>query len=99
VATAGVVTSQATECPMQTSNHSMAEMSMHDCCDHGIPDKVNPHTCKPGQECKVCSACALVPAVAMTHLLPDASQIVVALPDLTHPSHDPRGLWRPPRLL
>ncbi|MBB0025163.1 hypothetical protein D7S70_15850 [Ralstonia pickettii] len=99
VATAGIITSQATECSMQPSNDSMAAMTMHDCCDHGMLDKAKPHACKPGQECKVCSACAVVPAASASPLLPDASQVVIALPDSTLPSHDPRGLWRPPRSL
>ena len=99
VATAGVITSVATECPMQSSNNSMAAMTMHDCCDHNMPDKAKAHACKPGQDCKVCSTCAVVAAAVAAHSFPDATQLVVALPDSSFPSHDPRGLWRPPRSL
>lgn len=105
VATAGVVTPQIAEkCPMQSGGNSMAAMTQHDCCDtgqvmHSASEKSKPHTCKPGQECKICNACAVVQTVSATHHLPVASQIIVALPDSGLPSHDPRGLWRPPRSL
>lgn len=105
VATAGIVAPQiATRCPMRISVNRMAAMTMPDCCDadhvmHDSSEKAKPHACKPSQECKVCNACAVVPAVSDVHDLPVAAQIVVALRDLGLPSHDPRGLWRPPRSL
>lgn len=100
VATANVVTPVLAGCPMQTGGDGPAAMTiMHDCCEHGSTDQTPSHACKAGQECKVCSAYVVIPAVSATDSFPDAAQVVVRFSDLAFFAHDPRGLWRPPRSL
>lgn len=100
VATAGVATPMQAGCPMPSSSDDATAMTiMHDCCEHGSTDQTPSHSCKAGQECKVCSAYVVIPAVSATDSFPDAAQVVVRFSDLVFSSHDPRGLWRPPRSL
>ncbi|MFZ3222607.1 MAG: hypothetical protein WA142_05865 [Rugosibacter sp.] len=92
-------------CPMQGENNtSMSAMSAeHDCCDteKSAPSKSHaPNPCKSGQTCKICS----VPYLSFTSAvrlpsLPPIGQLFVAQRDTSIPTHDPSGLWRPPRFL
>jgi hypothetical protein len=89
-------------CPMQGKNNTSMSAE-HDCCDteESAPGKPHaPNPCKSGQSCKICS----VPYLSFTSAvrlpsLPPAGQLFVAQRDTSILTHDPSGLWRPPRFL
>lgn len=96
----------ASPCPMQMDMaQDMAMPADHDCCgmsdtDAGrsTPEKTSP--CKLGQVCQICQIfpSTAFPAAVHPMMLPMVTVITIP-PDSFLPSHDPSGLWRPPRSL
>jgi hypothetical protein len=100
VATASITTPGLAGCPMPSSEDHPASMNaVPDCCGHGSTDQAPFQGCKAGQGCKACSAYAVIPAGSAMDSFPGAALVAVRFSDLAFSSHDPRGLWRPPRSL
>jgi putative hemolysin len=99
---AAVMEITMSHCPLQDKT-GMSAPAEHDCCDTGKSTTSNPESsnpCKPGQACKICSVPYLsVSFFAAVPSLPPAGQLFVAHPNTFISSHDPAGLWRPPRFL
>jgi hypothetical protein len=93
-------------CTMQMDvAQDMAMPADHDCCgmsdaDAGrsTPEKASP--CKLGQVCQIYQ---VFPSTAFLATVHPVMLVVVTVttipPDSFLPSHDPSGLWRPPRSL
>jgi hypothetical protein len=93
--------------PMQRDMaQNVAMAADHDCCETGdandgrmgTSEKSSP--CKLGQVCQICQVfpSTAFPATAYPVMLAMVTVITIP-PESFLPSHDPSGLWRPPRSL
>ncbi len=80
--------------PTEHDCYEMGDTNM----DRSTPEKTSP--CKLGQVCQICQVfpSTAFPSTVRPVMLPMVTVITI-FPDLFLPSHDPSGLWRPPRSL
>lgn len=65
--------------------------------DDGMSNKSTP-VCKMTDACKICQVFpSTASAMTVNRLMLPLLQTVALLPESFFPSHDPSGLWRPPR--
>ncbi|MFJ3044721.1 hypothetical protein ACIPEN_02715 [Herbaspirillum chlorophenolicum] len=84
---------------MAAAANAADEMCMMNMAD-SAPSSKSTAPCKMGDACKICQVFpSTASAVNANPLILPLIETVSLLPESLLPSHDPSGLWRPPRSL